>query len=95
MSRTAAAGFMPHVALARVMRSLLFGVGALDGPTFTPATGLLIAVALTASRSPARRTVQLGPVTAFGEARAPAPTGAGAGRIIHSLVSEPLHGVDA
>jgi len=56
-----ALGVMGAVALTRVMRSLLFGVGALDLVTFASAPALLIAVALFSSWLPARRAARVDP----------------------------------
>ena len=61
----AALGLAGAMALTRLMRSLLFGVGALDATTFAAATGLLIAVALAASWMPARLAARVDPVTAL------------------------------
>ncbi|MGH7627173.1 MAG: FtsX-like permease family protein, partial [Gemmatimonadaceae bacterium] len=54
-------GLAGAVALTRVMRSLLFGVGALDTVTFAVAPALLIVVALLASWLPARRAARVDP----------------------------------
>ena len=56
-----ALGVMGAVALTRVMRSLLFGVGAFDLVTFASAPALLIAVALFSSWLPARRAARVDP----------------------------------
>lgn len=58
-------GVVGAVALTRVMRSLLFEVGALDAGAFVTATILLIAVALLASWLPARRAARVDPVEAL------------------------------
>ncbi|HEX6964642.1 MAG TPA: ADOP family duplicated permease, partial [Gemmatimonadaceae bacterium] len=64
----AAVGLVGAAMLTRVMRSLLFGVGALDMVTFIGATGVLIVVALVASWLPARRAARVDPmVTIRGE----------------------------
>lgn len=56
-----ALGVLGAVALTRVMRSLLFGVGALDLVTFAAAPALLIVVALFSSWLPARRAARVDP----------------------------------
>jgi predicted permease len=61
----AAFGLIGAAALTRVMRSLLFGVGALDVVTFVGATGLLVVIALVASWLPARRAARVDPVIAM------------------------------
>jgi predicted permease len=66
---TAAAGATLGIAgaviAARFMRSLLFGIGALDGVTFAAATLLLIAIALLATWLPARRAARVDPMEAL------------------------------
>ena len=54
-------GLAGAVALTRVMRSQLFGVGTLDAVTFAVAPALLIVVALLASWLPARRAARVDP----------------------------------
>jgi len=61
----AALGVVGAVALTRVMRSLLFGVGALDAGAFVAAIVLLVVVALLASWLPARRAARVDPVEAL------------------------------
>jgi predicted permease len=61
----AALGVVGAVALTRVMRSLLFGVGAVDAGAFVAAIALLVSVALLASWLPARRAARVDPVEAL------------------------------
>ena len=61
----AALGLGGAVALALVMRSLLFGVSALDPLNFLAAAMLLFGVALAASYLPARRAASTDPVHAL------------------------------
>jgi predicted permease len=61
----AACGLVGAMALTRFMRSLLFGVGALDVVTFIAATALLVVIALVASWLPARRAARVDPVIAM------------------------------
>jgi predicted permease len=58
-------GLAGAVALTRAMASLLFGVDALDPPTYIAVAALLIAVAAVASYLPARRASAVNPVTAL------------------------------
>ena len=58
-------GIVGVAALTRVMRSLLFGVGALDVATLVGATAVLFAVAMLASWLPARRAARVDPVVAM------------------------------
>ena len=62
-----ALGLAGAFALTRVMRTLLFGVGALDAATFVATTAILIAVATFASWLPARRAARIDPMTAIRE----------------------------
>lgn len=62
-----ALGLVGAVLLTRVMRSLLFGVGALDIATFVATTTVLIAVAAFASWLPARRAARIDPMAAIRE----------------------------
>jgi putative ABC transport system permease protein len=52
-------------AAAQLLRSLLFGISAVDPLTFGGAAVLFVAVALAASYVPARRATRLDPVTAL------------------------------
>jgi hypothetical protein len=58
-------GLIGAAALTRAMSSLLFGVDALDPPTFIAVSVLLIAVATAASYLPARRASIVDPVKAL------------------------------
>jgi len=58
-------GLAGAFALTRVMRSLLFGVGALDAATFVATTTILLAVAALASWLPARRAARIDPMVAI------------------------------
>ena len=62
-----AVGIAGAFALTRLMRSLLFGVGALDAATFLATTTSLIAVAAFASWLPARRAARIDPMIAIRE----------------------------
>jgi ABC-type antimicrobial peptide transport system permease subunit len=53
--------------VVRFLRSLLFGVGAFDIPTFLVATGVLAAVAIGASLNPARRATRVAPAVVLRE----------------------------
>jgi putative ABC transport system permease protein len=55
------AGLAAAFVLTRFMRSLLFGVGALDPVTFAAIAGLLLAVSTFASYVPARRAARVDP----------------------------------
>ncbi|HVT57969.1 MAG TPA: ABC transporter permease [Thermoanaerobaculia bacterium] len=61
----AAAGLAAGLAGARLIRSLLFGVGAADPAALAGATLLLLAVALAAAYVPARRAAALDPTSAL------------------------------
>jgi predicted permease len=52
-------------ALSHSMSSLLFGIGAFDGPSFLATAALLILVAMTACWIPARRAIRVDPVIAL------------------------------
>ena len=55
-------GIGPAIATTRVLESLLFGVGALDVPTFVVMSAVMLAVALLASYVPAARASRLDPM---------------------------------
>ena len=61
----AAVGLALAVAGAQMLRSLLFGVAALDPITFGAVPAVLLAVALVASYLPARRASRIDPVRAL------------------------------
>ncbi len=61
----AALGLAGGMALARMMRSLLYGVGAGDPVTFVGVAVLFAAVAAAASYVPARRAVRMDPLAAL------------------------------
>jgi ABC-type antimicrobial peptide transport system permease subunit len=61
------AGIAGALLLARLVASLLFGIGAADPLSFTAAALLLALVALAAVYFPARRAAVLDPVTALRE----------------------------
>ena len=58
-------GILGAVALTRVMQNLLFGIGAMDAPTFSATTLLLFIAALLACYIPARRAMKLDPLIAL------------------------------
>jgi putative ABC transport system permease protein len=57
-------GMVASLALARVVRPLLFGVNASDPITFASVSGLLTAVAAVACYIPARKAMELDPIAA-------------------------------
>jgi ABC-type antimicrobial peptide transport system permease subunit len=60
-----AIGLVGAFALTRVMRSLLFGIGATDAATFTVISLVLIFTALLASYIPARRAARIDPMVSL------------------------------
>jgi predicted permease len=58
-------GLVGAFALTRVMRSLLFGIGATDAATFTVISLVLIFTALLASYIPARRAARIDPMVSL------------------------------
>jgi predicted permease len=58
-------GLVGAAGLTRLMTSMLFGVGAMDGITFAGAAGLLFALTLLACYIPARRAVRIDPMAAL------------------------------
>ncbi|HET8696123.1 MAG TPA: FtsX-like permease family protein, partial [Gammaproteobacteria bacterium] len=60
-----ALGLGGAAALARLMQSLLFGVTALDAPTYVGVSVVLIATALLAGYLPARRVTRINPMQAL------------------------------
>jgi putative ABC transport system permease protein len=58
-------GVVAALAFSRLIRSLLFGVGAADPITFAAISALLVAVALAAVWLPARRATRIDPVAAL------------------------------
>ena len=61
----AAIGLGIALALARLFRSLLFGIEPVDPLSFLGGAAILVIVALTAAVGPARRASQVDPVTAL------------------------------
>jgi predicted permease len=61
------AGMLLAWAGSRYVRSLLFGVTPLDGPTVVVAVGVMVAVTLAAAYIPARRAARLDPLRALRE----------------------------
>ena len=60
-----ALGLLGGVWVARAVRNLLFGVGALDPPAFAAGSALLLSVALAACYLPARRAMRVEPIVAL------------------------------
>jgi putative ABC transport system permease protein len=61
----AAAGVAGSIALAGLMRSLLFGIDAIDPPAFAAAIGILAVVAVTACAAPAWKATRVDPLVAL------------------------------
>jgi putative ABC transport system permease protein len=59
------AGLFTALALARLLRNLLFGVGAADPLTFGVVAFMLLSVAFLASFVPARRATRVDPIVAL------------------------------
>ncbi len=57
----AAAGVAGAAAVSRVIESLLFGVSALDGPTYVTTVGLVVGVSLPTAAWPAARAARVDP----------------------------------
>jgi ABC-type antimicrobial peptide transport system permease subunit len=58
-------GVIASLAVTRVLDSMLFGVRAIDVPTFLGMAGIMILVALVASYIPARRASSVDPMTSL------------------------------
>jgi len=62
-ARGAIAGLVASLALTRLLSGFLYGVSPKDPPTFAAAALALMAVAVLASYIPARRAMQVDPIT--------------------------------
>jgi putative ABC transport system permease protein len=60
-----AIGMAGSLAMARLLSTFLFGIGATDPATFAAAAALLVVVALAASYIPSRRALKVDPLTAL------------------------------
>jgi ABC-type antimicrobial peptide transport system permease subunit len=60
-----AIGLIAALAMAQLMKSLLYGVGVIDPLTFAVAPALLAATAMVACWIPARRAARTDPLTAL------------------------------
>jgi ABC-type antimicrobial peptide transport system permease subunit len=58
-------GFIGSLAMTRVIKSLLYGVGAADPLTFVGIVAVLASVAITACYLPARRASRIDPIRAL------------------------------
>jgi putative ABC transport system permease protein len=58
-------GLLAAVAITRMLRSMLYGVGAADPLTFAAVALLVTAIALVASYVPARRALRVDPAEAL------------------------------
>ena len=58
-------GLLGALAITRVMQSLLFGISATDGVTFTAVALMLTVVGLLAAAIPARRATKVDPLVAL------------------------------
>ena len=58
-------GIAGAIASSAVLKSLLYGIAAIDPPTYAVAVAILIAVALAACAIPARRATRIDPITAL------------------------------
>ena len=58
-------GLLAALGVTGVLKSLLFGVEALDAPTFIAMSGVMLAVALLASYIPAHRASSVDPIQAL------------------------------
>jgi ABC-type antimicrobial peptide transport system permease subunit len=58
-------GLAASLVFTRFLRGMLFGVGAVDGPTFVSVVAVLLAAALAACFVPARRAASIEPTQAL------------------------------